>query len=754
MKKIALVGVIVSLAFTSEARADLVFHYNWLGQKCSDIDASDWTVWKPEDFVATEVTRRGLLFLQATGQWNSISSVERVVTPHLTTGAVEIIFDLWSQNSNVNVNAHYDVPLVGLGFEVLERVIGVSVLGAGNWAICSNRYEDPDDPMGPTRSRCPVDDNGTYSSVRPIRVRCSWDGGVDSTVKVDYALLDENTGEFLNPGNPWQPVPANDNLTDGPPNFAGDLDLDLNRPAPEDPPFRLGFTVLGESTWGMLEVYDTVGNDGTLPAPGNVTGTRPNPLPVNGLQPGGACTLPGGACMDLSAADCTAASGIYQGDGTSCMTGACQLAGGAGACEVLSSGACEAQGGTYDGDGTACPVVPASGLDYHYSWVGQTEIDAADWTVGAGFTDPGANGVADERLLLLDTDGLSATGWRSVVSTEEVVRPHPTTGAVEIIVDMWSQNALPNFGALYSNVRPDQGFGGPDHALSLTFRGPMADWALCVNGKCKEDFTPAFGNYAGSDLPVRLRYSSSGVPGSRYSLDFRRLDANTGQFIGDWTPDPANNCNNVPDICSTPGGSPNIDEDLNLDLCDPDGPPFYFGFTVMGTSRWGMVEVYNTTGNDGTIPAPGNLNGEQADPPPLNGFQVPRGACEIPGGAGSGTCEILTEAACDAQTGTYGGDGTVCPGGAQLPGNANQDAALDLSDVVTVLGFLFQGNPSSLPCTTDAANEAFLDVNTDTAIDLSDAIFLLAFLFQGGPQPDQGDVCIPIVDCPPNPACP
>jgi len=136
------------------------------------------------------------------------------------------------------------------------------------------------------------------------------------------------------------------------------------------------------------------------------------------------------------------------------------------------------------------------------------------------------------------------------------------------------------------------------------------------------------------------------------------------------------------------------------------------------------------------------------------GYIRPIGACEIPGGAGGGTCEKLSAAQCDAQGGTYGGNGSDCPGGSQLPGNSNQDTSLDLSDVVTLLGFLFQGRPASLPCSTDAANLAFMDVNTDTAIDLSDGIFLLAFLFQGGPPPDQGQACITIVDCPPNPACP
>ena len=101
------------------------------------------------------------------------------------------------------------------------------------------------------------------------------------------------------------------------------------------------------------------------------------------------------------------------------------------------------------------------------------------------------------------------------------------------------------------------------------------------------------------------------------------------------------------------------------------------------------------------------------------------------------------------------GDAPVVEGGLQLPGNSNQDSSLDLSDVITLLGFLFQGNPASLPCSTQAANRAFLDINTDTAIDLSDGIFLLAFLFQGGPPPDQGQSCIAVVDCPQDTmACP
>jgi hypothetical protein len=90
----------------------------------------------------------------------------------------------------------------------------------------------------------------------------------------------------------------------------------------------------------------------------------------------------------------------------------------------------------------------------------------------------------------------------------------------------------------------------------------------------------------------------------------------------------------------------------------------------------------------------------------------------------------------------------------QLAGDCNQDGAIDLSDVVCLLGHLFQGNPSELPCETAGANLALMDCNQDSGIDLSDAIYKLAFLFQGGPAPVQGVGCIPIVDCPPNPGCP
>jgi len=59
--------------------------------------------------------------------------------------------------------------------------------------------------------------------------------------------------------------------------------------------------------------------------------------------------------------------------------------------------------------------------------------------------------------------------------------------------------------------------------------------------------------------------------------------------------------------------------------------------------------------------------------------------------------------------------------------DANTDAAVDVSDVVLTLGYLFTGD--SLSC-ADAA-----DVNDDSAVDLSDSVSLLSFLFLGGTAP-------------------
>ena len=101
----------------------------------------------------------------------------------------------------------------------------------------------------------------------------------------------------------------------------------------------------------------------------------------------------------------------------------------------------------------------------------------------------------------------------------------------------------------------------------------------------------------------------------------------------------------------------------------------------------------------------------------------------------------------------------LCPrasGGLRIPGDANDDGTLDISDAVAMLGFLYLGNPKHLPCddgsATDPANVKLIDWQPDGAIDISDAVAMLTFLYLGGDShvlaPEVGaDGCARIVGC-------
>ncbi len=91
-------------------------------------------------------------------------------------------------------------------------------------------------------------------------------------------------------------------------------------------------------------------------------------------------------------------------------------------------------------------------------------------------------------------------------------------------------------------------------------------------------------------------------------------------------------------------------------------------------------------------------------------------------------------------------------GGLQLPGDANQDGSLDISDAVTLLRLLFGSSGVKLPCEqSDPAapgNMAVLDTNGDSKLDLADAVYLLGYLFVQGPGPALGTECRRIPGCP------
>ena len=68
-------------------------------------------------------------------------------------------------------------------------------------------------------------------------------------------------------------------------------------------------------------------------------------------------------------------------------------------------------------------------------------------------------------------------------------------------------------------------------------------------------------------------------------------------------------------------------------------------------------------------------------------------------------------------------------------GDANQDAEIDISDFLKVLGVIFLGDPSP-------GCDAAMDVNGDRSVDISDGLYGLNFLFIGGAAPPE-----PFVRC-------
>ena len=98
----------------------------------------------------------------------------------------------------------------------------------------------------------------------------------------------------------------------------------------------------------------------------------------------------------------------------------------------------------------------------------------------------------------------------------------------------------------------------------------------------------------------------------------------------------------------------------------------------------------------------------------------------------------------------------ACRGDPRLRGEI--EGFLDISDPVAVLGILFGGSGKVFPCgdgaTTHAANVSLVDWQPDGAIDLSDAVAGLSFLFLGG-RPHAlafrgatGTGCVQVEGCP------
>ena len=82
-----------------------------------------------------------------------------------------------------------------------------------------------------------------------------------------------------------------------------------------------------------------------------------------------------------------------------------------------------------------------------------------------------------------------------------------------------------------------------------------------------------------------------------------------------------------------------------------------------------------------------------------------------------------------------------------------QDGRLDIADGVCLLGFLFLGKPSELPCDggriTDPGNILLLDFDGQGTLDLPDAVASFLYLFSDSPPHPLGTACVPIAGCEP-----
>ena len=140
--------------------------------------------------------------------------------------------------------------------------------------------------------------------------------------------------------------------------------------------------------------------------------------------PIGACCLPDGSCADgLSPEDCAALNGIFQGDGTECITTNCPVPTGAacfsnGFCLSLTEEEAIAAGATWAGAGTSCDDGDGNGIadacegsDLIGDFNGDNLVNGADLGLflvnwgGPGETDLNGDGVtngADLGILLVN----------------------------------------------------------------------------------------------------------------------------------------------------------------------------------------------------------------------------------------------------------------------------------------------------------------------------------------------------------------
>ena len=515
---------------------------------------------------------------------------------------------------------------------------------------------------------------------------------------------------------------------------------------------RVRFT-LGATQGGMIEWFNTDTNEWVVEGDfrEGVTGTAQQGLSnaanvILGFESFG---QNGNTAVD-TATGTVVRNGVFIDDivvgNVELPTGACNLPEGAGgSCQLLTEADCLAQGGTYKGDGIVCPFTIEENFD-------GGSINPALWTVnddGAVTTLVNAiDGVAGDDALMITGN----TSWGQTISSVANYSRFGCGHGIYVEFTTWVEGGVgaPNqgFHAPFHRVNPPA--PSPDPAAPI---GPFsvemgAEWSWFAMRWSENATFNAGPNLSGDDGAIGATFQS------RFGHSHDKNDALRVRFT----------------LGATQGGmiewfNTDIDEETEEVVGWVVEGDFREGVT--GTAQQGLssatnviigFESFGENPNAAVDTTTGTVvrNGVFIDDIVIGTIVPPTGACNI---AGDGSCQILTEAECMAQGGTYEGDDTSC-GTSNIPGDCNQDGAFDLSDVICLLGHLFQGNPTMLPCgttagTATAAELNLMDSNNDDGIDLSDAIYNLAFLFQGSPPPFAGQGCVEIVPgCPQNTSCP
>jgi hypothetical protein len=258
-----------------------------------------------------------------------------------------------------------------------------------------------------------------------------------------------------------------------------------------------------------------------------------------------------------------------------------------------------------------------------------------------------------------------------------------------------------------------------------------------------------------------IRYTFTAQRGSETPLIVGPQAGNSAAFDfgpGDWKISVY-----VDDLSPCPDAAADATCTAHRHVCSSSGDTHCLGLQVVGPEGGapGIYEATATATNDSGEAVISTFAAQRGDEAPIVVGPRAEATASFDLGAGAWTItvevdddptcpETLADARCSTAVEVRE------PGGSMIPGDANGDRGLDISDAVAVLGSLFLGG-APLPCgdgsISDPANLTLLDWQPDGGIDISDAVSLLTFLFIGG-QPHALAVpgeamtgCVRIVGC-------